>query len=96
MLLPTVVRWNAVVSADRYGELLRMANRDDADPAEGLARRLEQLAEMGGLQKGLGGNGIASADLPVLAGEASEQWTGRFNPRPFDYQGALEVYQRAY
>jgi hypothetical protein len=32
----------------------------------------------------------------MLAEEAAEQWTGRFNPRPFDAAGALEIYQCAY
>lgn len=96
MLLPSVVRWNSVASADRYAELLRVAGRQAADPADSLASRLEELAEAGGLRVTLSEQGIASGDLPILAGEASEQWTGNFNPRPFDYQGALEVYQSAF
>jgi len=32
----------------------------------------------------------------MLANEAAEQWTGQFNPRPFDIKGALEVYQCAF
>jgi alcohol dehydrogenase class IV len=39
---------------------------------------------------------IAKDDLPMLAAEAAEQWTGTFNPRPFDQQGAMEVYEWAY
>lgn len=96
MLLPAVVRWNAVVSAERYASLLRVANLDGADPSLALANRIEELAELGGLRGRLSEKGITSGDLPILAGEASEQWTGRFNPRPFDYQGALEVYHSAY
>ena len=38
----------------------------------------------------------AQMTLSALAGEAAEQWTGRFNPRPFDIRGALEVYQCAF
>lgn len=96
MLLPAVVRWNAVASADRYASLLLVANLDGADPSQALANRIEELAEFGGLRGRLSEKGIISGDLPILAGEASEQWTGRFNPRPFDYQGALDVYQSAY
>lgn len=96
MLLPTVVRWNATTSQDRYAELSQAAGLEGTNPTEALASRLEQLAERGGLRQRLRGNGIDEVDLPILAGEASEQWTGRFNPRPFDYQGALEVYQAAY
>jgi hypothetical protein len=30
-----------------------------------------------------------------LAEDAGKQWTGKFNPRPFDTAAALEIYQRA-
>jgi alcohol dehydrogenase len=97
LLLPTVVRWNAVVSGERYGELLRLAGTEPGpDPAETLAMRLESLATAGGLNQTLRAAGINDAELPMLASEAAEQWTGRFNPRPFDIKGALEVYQCAY
>ena len=33
---------------------------------------------------------------PELAGLAAEQWTGTFNPRPFDAAGALEIYRAAF
>ena len=34
--------------------------------------------------------------LPVLAAEAATQWTGTFNPRPFDAAAAFELYEAAY
>jgi alcohol dehydrogenase class IV len=61
-----------------------------------LARRLEELAEAGGLRSGLRAAGVPQTDLAELAADAAEQWTGTFNPRPFDKQGAIEVYQCAY
>ena len=33
--------------------------------------------------------------LPELADLAAQQWTGTFNPRPFDAAGALEIYRAA-
>jgi len=97
LLLASVVRWNGVVAGDRYAELLRLSSvKDDSNPAERLASRLEQLAMAGGLLSNLREAGVRSADLSMLAGEAAEQWTGRFNPRPFDMRGALEVYQCAF
>ena len=36
------------------------------------------------------------AEMAGLAEEAAKQWTGTFNPRPFDAAGALELYQLAY
>ena len=97
LLLPSVVRWNGVVAGERYAELLRLSTvRDDSNSAERLASRLEELAAAGRLQSRLREAGVPSNDLSKLAGEAAEQWTGRFNPRPFDIQGALEVYQCAF
>ena len=100
MLLPSVVRWNASVAGDRYAELLKLAtpstDSNGLPPAERLARRLEELTQAGGLRMSLGAAGVPHADLPTLAGEAAQQWTGGFNPRPFDQAGAMEVYQWAY
>jgi alcohol dehydrogenase class IV len=39
---------------------------------------------------------VPERDLPVLASEAADQWTGTFNPRKFDVAGALEIYAAAY
>jgi alcohol dehydrogenase len=98
ILLPHVVRWNAGTVASHYGELLREAGRHNGDisPGEALARRLEELAAAGSLPSRLSTVGASKADLPVLAQEASEQWTGKFNPRPFDAAGAREVYECAF
>jgi len=97
-LLPHVVRWNGVAAGARYGELLRLAGRDlnGMSPAEGLARRLEQLAAAGRLPVTLSALGVPDQDLPVLAREAAGQWTGGFNPRPWSAEAALEVYRCAY
>ncbi|HKN84040.1 MAG TPA: iron-containing alcohol dehydrogenase, partial [Pyrinomonadaceae bacterium] len=65
-------------------------------PTEALARRLEELAAAGGLHVNLSAAGVSQRDLPQLAAEAAEQWTGTFNPRPFSKAGALEVYSCAY
>ena len=96
MLLPSVVRWNGETSAARYAELLSVSGRTTQDPAAALARRLEQLAEAATLRTRLNGDSIVFEELASLAADAAEQWTGRFNPRPFDYEGALEVYRLAY
>ncbi len=64
-------------------------------PRRALARRLEDLAEAGGLPRRLADDGVGEDDLPKLAQEAAEQWTGGFNPRPFDEAAALDVYRGA-
>jgi alcohol dehydrogenase class IV len=100
MLLPTVVRWNRSIAAQRYAELARLAGlysgSDENEGTEALAARLEQLAAAGGLQSSLSAAGIRRDQLSMLAGEAAKQWTGGFNPRPFDQAGAMEVYEWAY
>jgi alcohol dehydrogenase len=84
MLLPTVVRWNERAGTDYWM------------PAEKLARRLEELAEAGGLRANLRSAGVSETELPELAADAAQQWTGTFNPRPLDQQGAIEIYQCVY
>jgi len=100
MLLPTVVRWNDSVAGERCLELIRISRRAesgaDGDATERLARRLEELATAGGLRSSLSASGVAATDLPALASAAAEQWTGNYNPRPFDKTGAMEVYQCAF
>lgn len=98
MLLPSVVRWNGAVVADRYAELLRLSGvtPGEQSPGETLARELERLAAAGGLGRRLSEAGVPRSDLNMLAEEASTQWTGTFNPRQFNEAGALEVYKQAY
>jgi alcohol dehydrogenase len=100
MLLPTVVRWNSPVAASRYAELAKLSNlyagSNHSEAAENLAQRLTQLADAGELDQNLRATGVRRDELRELAAEASKQWTGQFNPRPFDQVGALEVYESAY
>jgi alcohol dehydrogenase len=98
IVLPHVVRWNAGAVGSRYGDLLRASGRDteDRQAGEALAARLEELAAAGGLPKDLRALGVSREDLPALAQEAAYQWTGGFNPRPFDATGAREVYECAF
>jgi alcohol dehydrogenase len=98
MLLPHVVRWNAPVAIARYEALLGSPRRRarDEEAAERLARRLEDLTTAGGLTTRLSEAGVAEDALPSLAADAAQQWTGTFNPRPFDSAGALEIYRAAF
>src|SRR5678815_2220956 len=100
MLLPSVVRWNEKFAFDHYFRLLSWSSvsghTGDVTATEALARRLEELANIGGLRTSLRAAGINQSELPELASEAAEQWTGTFNPRPFDQQGAIEIYQCVY
>ena len=97
ILLPHVVRWNGVVARDRYAALLGSPRRRvrDEDPAEMLARRLEDITVAGHLAITLSDAGVEPEGIPALAELAAQQWTGTFNPRPFDARAAAEIYRAA-
>jgi alcohol dehydrogenase class IV len=61
-----------------------------------LPRRLRELADAAGLACSLSALQVAEVRLPELAAAAAEQWTGKFNPRPFDEAAALELYKCAF
>jgi alcohol dehydrogenase len=85
VMLPHVVRWNDAAVGDRYRDL-----------HPDLPGFLDRLARVGALPATLRDLGASKADLPALAADASTQWTGTFNPRPFDENAALDLYARAY
>jgi alcohol dehydrogenase len=84
LVLRHVVRWNRAAARERYDEL--------GGPIED---RLSRIAEAAGLPMTLRETGIGEGALPRLAEDAATQWTGKFNPRPFDAAGALEIYEWA-
>jgi alcohol dehydrogenase len=100
VLLPHVVRWNANHAGARYATLLHLSASGEAggdrQAAERLAARLDALARAGGLPATLRDLGVAREKLPALAADAATQWTGTFNPRRLDADGALDLYERAY
>ena len=97
VMLPHVVRWNAAHVGHRYAELLGLPADTPAEEAgERLSARLETLARAGDLPATLQDLGVPRADLPLLAAAAATQWTGTFNPRPFDAAAGLALYERAY
>jgi alcohol dehydrogenase len=97
VMLPHVVQWNAPVVNDLYECLTQVSGLANGKPAAAsLAGRLSQLAGAGGLPARLAALNISNHDLPMLAREAAQQWTGGFNPRDWSEEGAMEVYQWAY
>jgi alcohol dehydrogenase len=86
LVLRHVVRWNRPSVGGRYDEL----------GVDGIEDRLHRIAEMAGLPLTLREAGIGEGALPRLAEEAGTQWAGKFNPRPFDAAGALEIYESAW
>lgn len=86
LMLRHTVRWNRAASRSCYEEL----------GAPHLEERLLELAEAAGLPVTLREVGVAEEALPRLAEEAAVQWPGKFNPRPLDAAGALEMYEWAF
>lgn len=84
-VLPHAVRYNSALMAERYAEL---------DPQ--LGARLDSFLAAAGLPRTLRALNAVREDLPLLAARAAEQWTGHHNPRPFDAEAALEIYQCAF
>jgi len=82
VMLPHVVRWN---SQPEYKEF-----------HPDLPGRLRELAGAARLKTSLSQLGVARERLDEMAALAAQQWTGRFNPRPFAADAALELYQCAY
>lgn len=86
VLLPKVVRWNQQTAADLYRDI------GGAD----LANRLTELAQAARLPHSLQELKVPAEALEMLAEEAARQWTGKFNPRPFDAKAAQEIYRSAW
>ena len=98
LMLPGVIRYNSEVVSPLYSEL---ASEDAtyigrSDAAEFLASRIEGWMQRAALPARLREAGIGRDILPLLAEEASTQWTARFNPRPVGHAELLEVYRRAW
>ena len=98
IMLPHVIRFNAQTVPNLYSELLEEAGLKnghiDSD-AETLAQRLTHLMHLAELPTSLTSCGVSRGILPVLAEEASQQWTARFNPRPVTDTQIMELYEAA-
>jgi alcohol dehydrogenase len=98
ILMPHVVRFNAAVVGSLYGDLAHqagMVNGDSLVAAEAVARRFTDLMRSAGLATTLSACGISPGILPVLAEEANQQWTARFNPRHVTEVELLALYEAA-
>ena len=98
ILLPHIVRWNAVTNGELYHDLVAPTRNSyfSGSAAEHLAQRLVEMGKVGGFPTNLRTAGVQQHDLEDLAEAAGQQWTGTFNPRPFSAREALEVYQCAF
>jgi alcohol dehydrogenase len=99
VMLPHVVRFNAAAVGRSYGELaadVHLCRRGNPRAADLLADHLVELARSAGLPTTLEECRVESSAIPVMAAEAAQQWTGKFNPRPAGEPEYRELYERAF
>ena len=101
LVLPHVLRFNAVTAPEPYAELAPIAFPELAglgvqEAAAGFADALEALSVRCGLPAGLRAVGITQEDLPLLARDAMNQTRLLVNnPRTVSETDALAIYQAA-
>jgi alcohol dehydrogenase len=98
VLLPHVIRFNATTVAPLYADLAHEAelmNGDEGMAGEALAQHITDLLRRAGLPTRLADCGVADGILALLADEAAQQWTARFNPRPVTDTDLLRLYEGA-
>lgn len=98
ILLPHVIRFNALAVDSLYSELaeqIQPVGEDPMEAAELLAHRISELMKLADMPLTLSDCGVSPGILPVLAEEANQQWTARFNPRPVEEADLLALYQAA-
>ncbi|HTU18884.1 MAG TPA: iron-containing alcohol dehydrogenase [Gemmataceae bacterium] len=99
ILLPHVIRFNNAAVSGLYADLAHdvgLINGDTMAAAEVLAQRIAGFLRTAELPGRLADCGISRGILPLLAEEAAQQWTGRYNPRPVGETELLQLYEAAY
>ena len=86
LMLPHVIEFNSKIVGEQYREL----------HSSSLSERVCELKTAAHLPSTLCDFEIDEGDLPELAKEAANQWTGQFNPRPVGETELLQLYESAY
>lgn len=103
LLLPHVIRWNAAEVSELYQDLALTAGwarRSDSpqQASESLASGFAEFLVLAQMPDSLSAAVNQTIDQPMLqklSAEASEQWTGTFNPRTMDAPAFEQVYRNA-
>jgi alcohol dehydrogenase len=97
VMLPHVIRFNASHFNHLYAELIGPKGSTNGQSAgEMLADRVSELTALAGMPRTLKECGVSDTILQLLAEEANQQWTARFNPRPVTDTDILKLYQSAW
>ena len=89
LMLPAVIEWNAGVVNDLYEQLI-------PNGADRLLNRIRHLKDAGNLPHTLRECGVTKESIPVMAKEADQQWTGKYNPRPLTEKDFVNLYEATY
>jgi alcohol dehydrogenase len=102
LMVPRVIRFNAADSEIRgiYADLAATAGwtSPDVSPeaaASVLADRFQAWLRLAEIPETLTAAGVDPAKIPLLAEEASRQWTATFNPRPITAPDFERLYREA-
>lgn len=97
LMLPHVIRYNGTQVADAYADLLYTASvqHQAGNAPQTLAQCVHDIADIAELPQDLTSQGVSDGMLSVLADEAAQQWTSKFNPRTVGYQELLALYRSA-
>jgi alcohol dehydrogenase len=97
VMLPHVIRFNGLAVGHLYADLVHgVALNNGEPPDEILARRMISLMRHASLPTRLADCGVSRSILPLLAEEASHQWTARYNPRSVAETDLLRLYESAF
>lgn len=97
VMLPHVIRFNAPAAGRLYAQLVEESGMGNGQPAtEVLAGRVDEMLAAAGLPKTLKECGVSESILHLLAEEANQQWTARFNPRPVTDADIHTLYRAAW
>lgn len=91
-LIPGVIRRNLADpgAASEYSALAKLVGLDSA---QALVGKLLEVLDLAGLGAGLASLGVTAELVPVMAREASAQWTASFNPVAFTVADFESLYQ---
>ena len=101
MLLPTVMRFNGEVCADRFREILMNIGRPDAehlndqDVINTFVWMISELSKKVGITQTIKDYGAKEEDLEVLAEKAMEDPCKPGNPREVSKEEFIELYRKA-
>jgi len=102
LMIPQVIRFNAAdpVARGIYADLAATAGwtGPDVSPeaaASVLADRFQGWLRLAEIPETLTAAGVDPAKIPLLAEEASHQWTATFNPRPITAPDFERLYRQA-